>query len=152
MATSEEQDAANAINSFLEDAATFERALGGSSYRKATIQKVVEQWFIDGKEDESYVVNLIFFIENKRYQKTAINHLAYIKRYGFMHFRRNEPPKVDVQKSEPIRNPSIFYWSNDGGDDQFLGESKSPLHFLFSIVVMMLIIVGVLGTCAKLTM
>lgn len=84
------------LDSILENAATIGRALGGSSYPKVTIQKVVEQWFIDGKEDESYVINLIYFIENKRYQKTAINHLAYIKRYGFLHFRRNEPPKVEV--------------------------------------------------------
>jgi len=68
-----------------------------------------------------------------------------------VHLQPRNTTEIEQQKPDPKRNPSIFYWSNDGGDDQFLGESKSPQHFLGSLFIIMLIVVGVLGTCAKLS-
>ena len=47
-------------------------------YPSSFIRKQVETWYSDGKSDTDYVINIISYIENKKYANTAVTHLAKI--------------------------------------------------------------------------
>ena len=60
----EEIQAANTINSGIETMAKLR-----GRYPKEDIQKFVKQWFVDGGGNPEYVLNIIQYIQNKKYQK-----------------------------------------------------------------------------------
>lgn len=61
--------------------------------------------------------------------------------------------ELEIKSTHPSgKSSSPLYWSNDGGDDKFLGESKSPIHFVIQIGVMFIIIMIVLNTCVLVSM
>ena len=87
------------------------------------------------------MLNVIFYIRNKRYQQTALKHLESIKLNGLSHNRalkQNSPQEVENLKPAK-RIDSPLYWTNDGGDDQFLGEFSSPIGMVVSYLKMIAI-------------
>ncbi|MDA9114233.1 hypothetical protein N9J43_02030 [Alphaproteobacteria bacterium] len=120
--------AANTINNGFE---TF-HAMSGK-YPKQLIEESVERWYVEGKKDYEYCINIIEYI-SKKYQKTAINHLNYIHRYGLIHLKK-KPQKVEIKQKKKVKSRnSPFYWSNGDNDEMFLGEFESPFTILKYII------------------
>ena len=120
------------INLFLDNMAKV-----SGKYPKKAIEVLVEKWFVDGSNDIDHVHDCIFFIKNKKYQQTAQKHLRTICVTGLVHGKESLT-QTNTENAEPAkRNPSPLYWSNDGSDDQFLGEFSSPKGMVFSFVKML---------------
>ena len=69
---------------------------------KQLIEESVERWYLEGKKDYVSCINLIEYI-SKKYQKTAINHLNYVHRYGFVHLKK-KPQKVEIKKKKKVKS------------------------------------------------
>ena len=84
------------------------KAMQGISggYPKDYIQKLVEQTFIDGNYDFYRTSNVISYIENGRYQKTAETHLNYIKKYGTRHLT---DPRMVNKKADKTNSFGDFF-------------------------------------------
>ena len=82
--------------STLNNAFVTHQAMSGK-FPKQLIEESVERWYLDGKKDYEYCINIIEYISNK-YQKTAINHLNYIHQYGYVHLKtkKNVEYKTNV--------------------------------------------------------
>ena len=86
----------------LNNAFEMSQAMSGK-YPKEFIQKNIEQWYIDGNESYEYCENIIECISNRNYQKTALAHLNYIHKYGYVH-RKLKTQSIEQPKSSFLEN------------------------------------------------